>query len=146
VDTYRAELEASMALIVYFVSIWPSGTTYGNRLQNLIYRTEVDQSIKVTQSKTLSDSLASTIGVRLSNISVKQKIFYGLLHIAVPYVWSRLERVSLNQRWADYPPGDWQRSAFELLSWFEMIWKCLNFINLIVFLYNGRFVFCSNLI
>jgi peroxin-2 len=118
-----------MNFIVYRLSIWPTGTTYGNKIQNLVYRTDETNAMNATIMN----------GIRLSNISRKQKILYGLLNILVPYLWAKLERYSLVNRWADYPAEDWRRTVFALMGLIEVIFKALTLLNMIVFLWNGQY-------
>jgi len=130
VEKYKPELDAVLGLMLYGLSIVPKGTTYGNQLQNLVYQSE-----EAGATKTLTGNW-----MRLSNITRKQKLLFGILHILVPYVWTRLERYSLVNRWADCPPDDWRRSLFALLGLLEVTFKALSWLNLIVFLWNGQYV------
>jgi len=117
VEKFKPEIEAFLHLLIFRFSIFMSGGTYGNRLQNLIYR---DERTKQTISQT-------------------QKLLFGLLSIGMKWMWNRLNRISIAGGWADYAETDWQRQTWSLLALLETLYKATYLINLIVFLFNGKY-------
>eukprot|EP01116_Phalansterium_solitarium_P018863 TRINITY_DN5125_c0_g2_i1.p1 TRINITY_DN5125_c0_g2~~TRINITY_DN5125_c0_g2_i1.p1 ORF type:complete len:332 (+),score=85.64 TRINITY_DN5125_c0_g2_i1:112-1107(+) len=118
VEKFKPELTLCLDLLIYRFSIYASGTTFGNRLQNLRFSRGETGSISKTQT-----------------------VFYGLFTVGFKWMWTRLNAwVSARDDW-----GDLRNSRmWATLSFLESAYKTASILNFFVFLVDGRFVSVVN--
>jgi len=131
VEKWKAELEGLLRLMVFVSSIVMKSTTYGNQLQNLVFEGE--------GTKEMNGARAGK-WVREATMSTRQKVGWGIGQVLIPYVWAKLERHALVNRWADEEGREWKRRVFEMMGWIEVGLKVVNWMNLVMFLWNGQYV------
>ncbi|KAL6057891.1 Peroxin-2 [Balamuthia mandrillaris] len=127
VDKVQPELDAVLAFMMYRLSIYISGATYGQKLQNLVYRNE----------NAIYPHLPTQSAVPPTGL---QKVLWGILHIGGRWGWQRLNRLCMHQRWAERGETDPRRRAWLLLNHLETAWKLFSLLNFIVFLYDGKYL------
>mmetsp|Transcript_39281 Transcript_39281/g.63717 ORF Transcript_39281/g.63717 Transcript_39281/m.63717 type:complete len:324 (+) Transcript_39281:30-1001(+) len=120
IDRIQPELEALLHFLVYRFTIYNGKPLPGIKLQNLRYRDERQGDADLPLGRA-------------------QRVLYGVLVIGGRWLWSRLNVVSTNHGWGDRPENDWRRRAWVALHHFETLYKVASIINLVLFLYNGRF-------
>lgn len=92
VHSIKPELELSLQLMIWWLSIWKEGATYGQRLQNLSYRNE-----KAAAQDPVARSLPLT---HLFPATRSQRFLYALIAIVGQWAFSRFEKYTLAQDWA----------------------------------------------
>lgn len=120
-DDWGAEINATLRAILWKLSIWDHGASYGASLQGLKY----------------VDSRPAT--VRGAPATKLQRLSYGLLTVGGRYGWSRWEEyLSSVENGYDEPSTLIQRlsRATTLLSTSHNI---AAFVSFLVFLYNGKY-------
>lgn len=134
---WQPEMLLALRIALFRASIWNFQSTYGQRLQNLTYRNE-----RAHQKTELGSSFKSSpfSNGRHVALSKKQLIFYAIFWILGRYGIERLNWYCSSRGWADEPDDSKKRKFWLLLRWVEKIAKLLDFINLIAFLSNGRYI------
>eukprot|EP01112_Ceratiomyxa_fruticulosa_P021148 TRINITY_DN736_c0_g2_i5.p1 TRINITY_DN736_c0_g2~~TRINITY_DN736_c0_g2_i5.p1 ORF type:complete len:420 (-),score=50.83 TRINITY_DN736_c0_g2_i5:23-1282(-) len=127
IDKYQPELLALLNILVYKLSIFNMGTTYGNILQNLRFRNE----------RAVKDGPPNPDAFPLSTF---QKIMYGIVLIGGEWAWNRINRLSVESGWSECAEDDYRRKAWVLLSRLETAFRLFSIINFLVFLYDGKYV------
>ena len=127
IQRIEPEIEMFVKLVIYGMSVFDKGTTYGNKLQNLRF---------------ISTSTSS--GSRLRVLSRTQKYLLGLVSICGTWLWERLSRHAILKRWSDSPQGSAQHYLWKGLSVVE---TCLSLLNCTEFfnLSKTRCLFKSDL-
>jgi len=115
-DKYEIEITAFLQFLMYRLSIYITGATYGTTMQNLKYQNELGPN------KTLAEW---------------QKVAYILMHVGGRWGWLRLSRLASTQDWSDQ--SDWRSRAWTWMDKLEKIWKTASLANFLVFLYDGRY-------
>ncbi|KAJ7276540.1 Pex12 amino terminal region-domain-containing protein [Mycena haematopus] len=122
---WKPELSLFIKLVLYKLSVWNTGATYGAKLQDLRY--EVPNS-----SGRLSRACASGLPRRIL-------LVHGMLTVLVPYLHSRLRSHALSRAWPDAPSSDRRRKAWNILISIESTHSLAALLSFIVFLWDGRF-------
>ncbi|PCH41235.1 hypothetical protein WOLCODRAFT_118481 [Wolfiporia cocos MD-104 SS10] len=112
---FEPELVLFIQLVLYKLSVWNDGASYGARLQGLKY----DLPRGYIRSRTL--------------------LIHGSLTLLVPYAHTRIRAHALSHAWPDAPSSDRRRKAWEFLSRLESLHSLLGLANFIAFLYNSRY-------
>jgi peroxin-2 len=126
IDRFTPELDAFLYFIMYRLSLYATGSTYGQRLQNLTYRDERQDYLQATQ--------------RIIPPSTLQKIMWGVLHIGGAWAWARLNRLASDRTWAERDEDDVYKTLWKVLNYLEVAWKALTLLNFVAFLYNGKYM------
>ncbi|KZT71618.1 hypothetical protein DAEQUDRAFT_706999 [Daedalea quercina L-15889] len=125
--TWRARFEPELVLLIqailYKLSFWNLGTSYGARLQGLKYTYLGVPSTLLTAS----------------GLPCRVLLAHGSLTVLLPYIHTRIRAHALSQAWPDAPSSDKRRKAWELLTRLESTHSLLGFLNFIMFLWNGRY-------
>ncbi|CAG8489460.1 9970_t:CDS:2 [Diversispora eburnea] len=96
--TFEPELLALLQFIMYRLSIYESGASYGAQLQNLKYRNE----------RKHGGLLQST--AKDAPLTKFQKYAFGIMTIGGQYVWMRINQIVTAQGWGeleDVEDGSW---------------------------------------
>ncbi|TBU32716.1 peroxisomal biogenesis factor 2 [Dichomitus squalens] len=116
---FDPELTLFIHLVLYKLSVWDHGASYGAKLQGLKY--------------------APLRALTSSGIPRTTLALHSLISIFFPYFHTRLRAHALSNAWPDAPSSDRRRKIWELLTRFETLHGLLALLNFIVFLKNGRF-------
>lgn len=109
---YQSEIELALKLILFKLTIWDHSTTYGAKLQNLMF----------VNSK--SNKPVSTV----------QKLGYGSLVVGGAYLWSKLQDYLTNYSESEHDTG--LRKLVDTLS---TAWSVSSLLNFVLFLYSGKY-------
>ncbi|KAF5363644.1 hypothetical protein D9756_000498 [Leucocoprinus leucothites] len=117
------ELTLLVQLLLYKLSVWDSGGSYGARLQDIRYVTPLIPGRPLAPSG-------------LPRVTL---LCHGSLTILIPYLHSRLRLHALSQAWPDAPSSDRRRRAWDTLTSTESLHTLFGLLNFIAFLWNGRY-------
>lgn len=120
------EVKALLQLVLWKLSIYERGATYGAMLQNLRYRNEWLHS----------KGLQSTY--RDAPLSVLQLTLHPLLTIVLPYAYARAERGMTSLNFSDLHAGDWRRQAWGALDRWQRVYATAALLNFVMFLGDGK--------
>ncbi|CAG8477702.1 16849_t:CDS:2 [Funneliformis mosseae] len=126
-QTFEPELLAILQLIMYRLSIYESGASYGAQLQNLKYRNERQHW----------GGLQST--AKDSPLTKFQKFVYGALTIGGQYMWMRVNRLVTAQGWGELSEDNPRKVFWKILQKVENVYKSLSLLNFLIFLYDGKY-------
>ncbi|KAK2466317.1 hypothetical protein APHAL10511_001959 [Amanita phalloides] len=122
-DKYEHELWLFVQLVLYKLSVWDTGASYGSKLQDLRYVT----------------SRAKGLPTASSGIPRRTLVLHGLLTILIPYLHSRIRTHALSRAWPDAPSSDSRRKTWTFVTMLESTHGLLALLNFIAFLWNGRY-------
>lgn len=128
---YEPELDAFLEFLIWRFSIWVDKPTPGNALMNLRYRDErgvVAQHLGKVRT-----------GLEGPGLTSPQKIWYCVASVGGQYLFSRLQSFSAFRRWGDSEQRPLARRLWTLVQRIEGIYKAASFLNLLSFLYTGRY-------
>lgn len=148
-DEYGAEIGASLRAILWKLSIWDHGASYGASLQGLKYidararkfnkfRTSLVHALCTTSNDRLAD-IAFVTEQDSTAASKLQRLAYGLITVGGRYGWSRWEdHLSRLENGYDEPSTLFKRLS-RLTTIFNTTHNIAAFASFLVFLYNGRY-------
>ncbi|KAJ7684035.1 Pex12 amino terminal region-domain-containing protein [Mycena rosella] len=119
---WKPELSVFIQLVLYKLSVWNTGATYGAKLQDLRY-------VVPHSSGQLSPS----------GLPRRILLLHGTLTVLVPYLHTRLRAHALSHAWPDAPSSDRRRKAWDLLVSLESTHSLAALLSFIAFLWDGRF-------
>ncbi|KAJ3573346.1 hypothetical protein NP233_g2484 [Leucocoprinus birnbaumii] len=126
-QSVKARIEPELTLIIqlllYKLSVWDNGGSYGAKLQDLRY------VVPLRHGRPLAPS-----GLPRTTL-----LCHSSLTIVLPYLHSRLRAHALSQAWPDAPSSDRRRKAWNILTSTESIHTLFGLLNFIAFLWNGRY-------
>ncbi|KAH9316926.1 hypothetical protein KI387_018695, partial [Taxus chinensis] len=128
---YEPELDAFLQFLIWRFSIWVDKPTPGNALMNLRYRD--GRSTMVVRKEEVRTGLEGP------GLTRSQKLWYCLATIGGQYGWNRLQSFSAFRSWGDSEHRSWTRRAWVLLQRAESFYQAALFLNLLTFLYTGRY-------
>ncbi|EIN10323.1 hypothetical protein PUNSTDRAFT_99756, partial [Punctularia strigosozonata HHB-11173 SS5] len=111
---FTPELQLLLHLVLYKLSVWDTGASYGAKLQGLRYQP--------------SD-------IR----SPRTRLAHGALTVLLPYLHALLRARALSSAWPEAPASDPRRRAWDALSRAESAHALLALVNFVGFLWNGRY-------
>ncbi|KAL5527436.1 hypothetical protein ACEPAG_6227 [Sanghuangporus baumii] len=117
------ELSLFIRLVLYKLSLWDAGATYGAKLQDLRYRCEWSTRRSLAPSGLPKSAL----------------IMHASLTVLVPYIHARIRSHALSNAWPDTPSSDKRRKAWNFLSNLESAHSAAALLSFVVFLWNGRY-------
>ncbi|KAF8897671.1 Pex12 amino terminal region-domain-containing protein [Infundibulicybe gibba] len=120
---FEPELRLLIHLVLYKLSIWNTGASYGAKLQDLRY----------TIPSTPGQSLAP------SGLPRRTLLMHGAITLIIPYLHHRIRSHALSRAWPDAPSSDHRRKAWTLLTSLESSHTLLGLLNFILFLWDGRY-------
>ncbi|CAD6900970.1 unnamed protein product [Tilletia controversa] len=121
------ELFLLLRLVLYKLSIWDNGATYGAMIQNLKYRNEWAHR----------GGLQSTS--RDISLSSLQLTLYPFLTIILPWAHTRAERSMISRSFSDMPLNDPRRIIWAGLDRAQKFWSVAALINFAAFLGDGKY-------
>ncbi|CAH8378865.1 unnamed protein product [Eruca vesicaria subsp. sativa] len=127
---YEPELDAFLEFLIWRFSIWVDKPTPGNALMNLRYRDE-------RVAAQLSGKVRT--GLEGPGLTSPQKIWYCVASVGGQYLFSRLQSFSAFRRWGDSEQRPLARRLWTLIQRIEGIYKAASFLNLLSFLYTGKY-------
>ncbi|CAM6086371.1 unnamed protein product [Calypogeia fissa] len=129
---YEPELNAFLDLLIWRLSIWVDRPTPGNALMDLRYRNERSYDAIVAAGR-------ARTGLEGEGLTKFQKLCYCLAMVGGNYGWTRLQLLSTFQRWGHSERNSWPRRIWALLQKSEGVYKVADCVNVLVFLYTGRY-------
>lgn len=126
-DDWGTEIAAVLRAIVWKLSIWDRGTTYGASLQGLHY---VNARLETSDGHRTQTSVQATKAQRAS---------YGLLTVAGRYGWQKLEDWLLDKEGGYDEPSPLVKRLSKLTSWASTTHELAALLSFLVFLYNGKY-------
>eukprot|EP00298_Acanthocystis_sp_HF-20_P010676 c18984_g1_i1.p1 GENE.c18984_g1_i1~~c18984_g1_i1.p1 ORF type:complete len:382 (+),score=113.11 c18984_g1_i1:40-1146(+) len=127
IDLFKPEIEAFVKLVFYSLSIGRSGTSPGLTLMNLRLRNESNVPLSFPNAGSAFPLL------------LKQKIFYGLLTIGLPYLWERSQRYITFSQWSEANETDIKFKAWKLFQKIETFVLFVKIVHFISFLGDGMY-------
>lgn len=109
VSRYMPEVRLVVNSAVFYLSVFKSGKTYGQALQNATY----------------------------SPLSRRQRILLGVAFVVVPYVWARVSETAIDERWAGMEHEDWEYVVWKWMTRMEAAHKLVVLLNFVAFLWSG---------
>ena len=123
-DDWDAEITAALRTVLWKLSLWDNGTSYGASLQGLKY---IDARRKVLP------------GTAHKEASRWQRGAYGIISIGGRYAWSKWEdRLSSLESYHD-EPSSFVRRLERATTFLNTSYNIAAFASFLVFLYNGRY-------
>ncbi|PFH52844.1 hypothetical protein AMATHDRAFT_139077 [Amanita thiersii Skay4041] len=119
---YEHELSLFMQLILYKMSVWNTGASYGAKLQDLHY-------VVATPSEGVSS---------FPRLPRRILLLHCSLTVFIPYFHNRIRTYALSHSWSDAPSSDRRRKFWNFLITLESTHTLFGLINFIAFLWNGR--------
>ncbi|KAK3716535.1 peroxisome assembly protein (Peroxin-2) [Vermiconidia calcicola] len=120
-DEWGAEINGTLRTILWKLSIWDHGASYGASLQGLKY---ID---------------ARKSAAARAEATAWQRIAYGLLTVGGRYTWTRWEdHLSTLENGYDEPSPTIRRLS-RLTTFFSTSHNIAAFISFLIFLYNGKY-------
>ncbi|KAG8722821.1 peroxisome assembly protein (Peroxin-2) [Ceratobasidium sp. 394] len=123
---HEPELTLLLQSILYYLSIWSTGATYGAKLQNLRYQLS-------PQAWFQSSNKAP------SGLPRRLLLLHASLTVLLPYFHGRIRSYALSNAWPDAPSSDKRRKFWGALSQLENLHGTLSLASFIMFLWNGRY-------
>ncbi|KAH0587735.1 Peroxisome biogenesis factor 2 [Termitomyces sp. J132] len=120
---FEPELTLLLQLILYKLSIWNNGASYGAKLQGLKY------SVPPSPEKIFAPS----------GLPRRILLLHGTLTVILPYIHTKLRSHALSSAWPDAPSSDRRRKAWNVLTSLESSYTLLTLPSFLVFLWNGRY-------
>ncbi|KAJ7228520.1 Pex12 amino terminal region-domain-containing protein [Mycena pura] len=119
---WKPELSLFVQLVLYKLSVWDTGATYGARLQDLRYVVP-----------------RASGGLSPSGLPQQTLLVHACLTVLVPYIHTRLRSHALSRAWPDAPSSDRRRKIWALLVSLESTHSLAALLSFIAFLWDGRF-------
>ncbi|KAG5717657.1 hypothetical protein E4T56_gene18053 [Termitomyces sp. T112] len=120
---FEPQLTLLLQLILYKLSIWNNGASYGARLQGLKY------SVPSGSEKIFAPS----------GLPRRILLLHGTLTVILPYIHTKLRSHALSSAWPDALSSDRRRKAWNVLTSLESSYTLLTLPSFLVFLWNGRY-------
>jgi peroxin-2 len=122
----QPELEAFFRSLIFYFSVWTNNPTPGNMFQNLRYVD--DRPTKIDPYDLYGRPP-----------SFRQRCLHAVLHVVLPWIWTRTNRHISQQEWGAHPLQDWRRKAWVLLNRLETLQKFASLLHFAIFLVDGRY-------
>ncbi|KAJ7507959.1 peroxisomal biogenesis factor 2 [Mycena galericulata] len=119
---WKPEISLFIQLVLYKLSVWDTGATYGAKLQDLRY-------VDPHSSGRLSPS----------GLPRRRLLLHGTLTVILPYLHTRLRSHALSRAWPDAPSSDRRRKAWDILVSLESTHSLAALLSFVAFLWDGRF-------
>eukprot|EP01080_Neovahlkampfia_damariscottae_P008504 gene8504-328_t len=124
ISSFQPELTLILSSLIYKFSIYDFNASFGDSIQNLKYRCESFFFTPLEKSKPPSNL---------------QKIIHGSLLILVPYIWTRVSRLSISENWGAQENDSWKKKIWKGMNFIDKYFKIIVLFNFLVFLFNGRY-------
>lgn len=128
---YQEELTLFVDGLLYYLSMWRSGQSVGDRLQNLVVRDEVRaRAFGLQSSVSLVPSLAPHRRLLL---------IHAVLSLLVPYVARKFQRKVLDEGWSREDPRSTKYRVAKIFKYVCVSWALLSLANTLHFLSTGQY-------
>ncbi|KAF7301792.1 hypothetical protein MIND_00744900 [Mycena indigotica] len=121
---WTPELSLFIRMMLYKLSVWDSGATYGAKLQDLRY--------------TIPRS-PSRLALSPSGLPRRTLLIHAFLTVIVPYFHTRIRSHALSRAWPDAPSSDRRRKIWDILVSLESVHALVALLSFVAFLWDGRF-------
>ncbi|KAI4787123.1 hypothetical protein E4T44_13728, partial [Aureobasidium sp. EXF-8845] len=125
-DEWSSEIGAILRAILWKLSIWDRGTSYGASLQGLKY----------VDARTHSSTIPSGSG---QDSTKWQKAAYGLITVGGRYSWQKLEDWLLEKEGGYEEPAPLVKRLSKFTGWITMTHEMAALASFLVFLFNGKY-------
>ena len=126
-DSYEPEVQLCLQSVMFYLSVFKTGATYGLRLMGLKYRDERRHWAHPTSFEDALPTLAQRLG-------------WWLGHVGVRYAWAKVHRLSQREQWSELEDGHWKKTVWRSMEVLEKVYNALSLLNFLAFLSNGRLV------
>jgi len=128
-DDWGAEIVAGLRLVLWKLSIWDRGTSYGGSLQGLRY-VDARRAEKTRHGVGQGNTADPTRW---------QRTAYGLLTVGGRYGWQKWEDWLLDREGGYELPSPLVQTLGKASRWFSTTHEVAALASFLVFLYNGRY-------
>lgn len=125
-DDWSSEIGAILRAILWKLSIWDRGTSYGASLQGLKY----------VDARTQPSSIHAGSG---QDPTKWQKAAYGLITVGGRYSWQKLEDWLLEREGGYEEPTPLVKRLSKLTAWVSSTHEMAALASFLVFLFNGKY-------
>lgn len=126
-DDWGPEIGALLRAVVWKLSIWDRGTSYGASLQGLHY---IDARRDQGTGRVTEGSTGATKW---------QRTAYGLLTVGGRYTWQKLDDWLLDREGGYEEPSPLVKKLSSLTNWANTTHEVAGLLSFLVFLYNGKY-------
>ncbi|KAJ9460335.1 Peroxisome biogenesis factor 2 [Diplonema papillatum] len=128
---WELELNTVLSLLIFWHTIWANNQTYGDRLHNVIFRSD-------TRARELGkyNEVLFSPSVAPSRL---EKVLLCIASVIFPYLYNKMLKKSMDEGWGDQRQTNWKRQLHDSLYQLETMVKMLALANLLVFLKDGEF-------
>ncbi|CAJ1009288.1 putative Pex2 / Pex12 amino terminal region containing protein [Leishmania naiffi] len=128
---YQEELVLILDALLYRLSMWRTGQSIGDRLQNLVLRDEERARLLTLQStKSILPSLAP---------SRRLLLVHAIMTLVMPYVTRKVQRKVLEARWEHEPATTVRYRIAKAFRYAVIMWSLLSLANTFNFLMTGQY-------
>ncbi|TFK43407.1 Pex12 amino terminal region-domain-containing protein [Crucibulum laeve] len=120
---FEPELSLLIQLVLYKLSVWNTGASYGAKLQDLRYIVPSWSAGSLTPS----------------GLPRRTLLLHGTITLLFPYLHTRIRSHALSHAWPDAPSSDRRRKLWNLLNSLESIHTVAALLSFVAFLWNGRY-------
>ncbi|KAF9464416.1 Pex12 amino terminal region-domain-containing protein [Collybia nuda] len=120
---FAPELTLLIQVVLYKLSIWNTGASYGAKLQDLRY---------VVPSSSRKSFTPSGLPRQIL-------LIHGTMTILLPYLHAKLRTHALSSAWPDAPSSDRRRKAWNIMTSLESIYTLLGLTSFLAFMWDGRY-------
>ncbi len=138
---FDPEIRLLLQLILYKLSIWNTGASYGAKLQNLEYFAPHTTQLTVFARMwmfPILDVVSQHENFPASGLPQDTLIRHASLTLILPYFHDRIRSYAISHSWPDAPSSDKRRKLWRLLNILESVCEALCLVNFIAFLRGGR--------
>lgn len=128
-DDWGTEIGAFLRAVIWKLSIWDRGTSYGASLQGLHY---VDTRHEGVGAVSEGNSMAT-------EVTRWQRAAYGLLTVGGRYGWQKLEDWLLDKEGGYDEPSLLVKRLSRLTNFFTTTHEVAGLASFLIFLYNGKY-------
>ena len=123
---YEPEVQLCLQSVMFYLSVFKTGATYGLQLMGLKYRDERRHWAHPARHEDALPTLAQRLG-------------WWLGHVGVRYAWARVHRISQREQWSELEDGHWKKTVWRGMEYLEKAYNALSLLNFLAFLSNGRY-------
>ncbi|KAG5502962.1 hypothetical protein JKF63_04735 [Porcisia hertigi] len=127
----QEELVLALDALLYRLTVWRTGQTIGDRLQNLVFRDEERaQQLSLQSTKSILPSLAP---------SRRLLLVHMIMTLVIPYVTRKVQRKILEEGWEREPATTARHRMAKTFRYAVITWSFLSLVNTFNFLMTGQY-------
>ncbi|KAG5477100.1 hypothetical protein LSCM1_05441 [Leishmania martiniquensis] len=128
---YQEELVLALDALLYRLSVWGTGQSVGDRLQNLVLRDEERARLLALEStKSILPSLAP---------SRRLLLLHAIMTLIIPYLTRKVQRKVLEEGWEREPATTARHRIAKAFRYAVITWSLLSLANTFNFLMTGQY-------